>query len=102
MSDQPTDISEDRPRGVEIDLRAREWSVGASEKISTGDYENYEPNAFISGDIPEGVVLDEDTREEIERELNALHARVMNSVQKAAENRERLPERRDWSAGEVE
>jgi hypothetical protein len=84
-----------------VTLTATEWSVSASEKISTGQYENYEVSAFVSGDIPEGVNVTEDG-EELETELNRVHARLMDSVQKAAENRERLPEDRDWTPGGVE
>lgn len=69
-------------------LEGREFTVSASEKVSTGDYENYEPHATIKGEIPAPQSeLDTETRKQLRRELVSLHYDLQKTLEWAIENR---------------
>ena len=78
-----------------IELTATEWSVSVSEKRSVGDYENVEPFASVSGELPE-TELDEQTRRELKARLLALQKELQEVVERAADNRVRADGHEDW------
>lgn len=65
MSDEPQE---------QITLRGTEFTVSATEKVSTGKYENYSPHVSLKGEIPvPESELNPETRTQVRRELIALH-----------------------------
>lgn len=78
----------------DITLTADEWTVHAREKTSTGQYENIEHHATLSGTIPGDTTLDEDARRELKARLLALQKDAQRVVGRACENRVRECE--DW------
>lgn len=80
----------------DIELTATGWTVSASEKTSTGEYENHESHAALEGDIPLGTRLDEDARRELKARLLALQKDLQEVVERAAENRVRESGHEDW------
>jgi hypothetical protein len=80
-----------------IALVGTEWTVSASEKISTGEYENAQYHTTIEGEIatpaPE---LDADGRKELKARLLSIHKEAQETVERAAENRIREPGHDDW------
>lgn len=86
----------------DITLQANEWTVSAREKISTGDYENYEPHITVSGEIPAPVSeLTPERREALRERLLALHGDLQAVLGRAGGNRIAEPEFEDWSFGEA-
>lgn len=82
-----------------IKLEGREFTVSASEKVSTGDYENYEPHVTIKGEIPAPESkLDQQTRTELRRELTALHHDLQGVLEVSIQNRLRAEGHEDWPA----
>ena len=79
-----------------IQLTATEFKVSATEKVSTGDYENYQPHVTIEGEIPLAAQLDEENRRELKARLLAIHKDAQEIVQRAAENRIANPEYENW------
>lgn len=83
----------------EITLRATSWTVSASEKVSTGQYENYNPHITLEGEIP-AEELTEAAREDVRERLLSIHGDLHAVLQKAASNRLAEPEWEDWTFGE--
>lgn len=81
---------------TDITLDPSEWSVSAKETVSTGDYENAELFASVSGDIPEHVDLDGDTRTELKARLLAVEKTMQSVVERGASNRVAVPDEEDW------
>lgn len=84
----------------EITLTADRWTVSATEQISTGEYENYQPHVKIEGDVPLQVELDQDTRTELKARLLGLHKEAQAILQRACENRIAEPGHEDWGVSE--
>lgn len=82
--------------GDGITITATEWTVSASEKISTGDYENYEPHVTIKGEVPMQTELDEETRRELKAKLLAIHRDAQEIVERAGDNRLAVEDAEDW------
>jgi len=56
-----------------ITLEGREWTVSLSEKVSTGEYENFNPHVSLSGEIPAPKSkLNTETRTQVKRELSGI------------------------------
>ena len=86
-----------------ITLQGREFTVSASEKVSTGDYENYEPHATIKGEIPAPESeLDKETRVQVKRELIALHHDLQQVLETTIDNHLAADGHEDWPNGEDE
>lgn len=82
-----------------ITLRGTSFTVSASEKVSTGQYENYNPHLTIEGEIPKEE-LDEANREDLKDQLLALQGDLQAVLNKAAGNRHAEPEWEDWTFGD--
>jgi hypothetical protein len=82
-----------------ITLRGTSFTVSASEKVSTGQYENYNPHLSIKGEIPEEELTDEN-REDLKRQLLGLHGDLHAVLQKATGNRHAEPEWENWTFGD--
>lgn len=53
-----------------ITLEGREFTVSLSEKVSTGEYESFNPHVSLKGELPApDSQLDADTRTQVRREL---------------------------------
>ena len=79
-----------------IELVADRWKVHASEKISTGDYENHTTSVSLEGEIPRGADLDQEGRKELKARLLAVQREIQSAVERAAENRIREEGHEDW------
>lgn len=77
-----------------VTLTATEWSVTATEKVSTGEYENAEYHTTIGGEVDGGAVLDADTRRELKARLLAVHKVAQEMVTRSGENR--VGDEVDW------
>lgn len=82
-----------------ITLRGTHFKVSASEKTSTGQYENYTPHLTLEGDIPQEPLTDE-AREDLKAQLLSLHGDLQAVLQKAVSNRHAEPEWEDWTFGD--
>lgn len=82
-----------------ITLRGTEFTVSASEKTSTGQYENYSPHLTIEGEIPKEA-LTEDAREDLKEQLLSLHGDLQAVLNKAVANRHSEPEWEEWTFGD--
>ncbi len=80
-----------------IDITATEWTVSATEKVSTGDYESHDVHTTIKGEIPLSDPLTEDRRKELKAKLLAVHKEAQEMVERAAENRIAAEGHEDWS-----
>lgn len=81
--------------GSEIQFTVDSFKVSASEKISTGEYENYTPHASIEGSI-EGVnKLNDEKRTAIQQRLLSLHRDLQRVLQKTCKNRLRIKDTED-------
>jgi len=81
-----------------ITLRGTEFTVSASEKVSTGEYENYNPHVSLQGELPAAESeLDEETRAAVKQELLNLQGDLQDVLSKAAGNRIAASEHEDWS-----
>lgn len=80
-----------------VTFSATEFTVSASEKISTGDYENYEPFASITGEIDGVEELDDQTRLMIKGRLLELHKDLQKTLGQAANNRLSIADDEDWT-----
>lgn len=84
-----------------ITITATEWTVSAREKISTGDYENFEPHVTIKGEVPMRAELDEAARTELKARLLAVHKEAQEIVERAGENRIAVEDAEDWGVRNV-
>ena len=75
-----------------IELTADRFKINVSEQVSTGDYENHSVHTTVEGDITMTGALENGTREELQARLLAIEKDVQEAVERAAENRLRLPE----------
>lgn len=82
--------------GNRITLRGTSFKVSASEKVSTGEYENYSPHITVDGDIPKEE-LTEANRADLKEQLLRLHGDLQNVLQKAVGNRIAEPEFETWT-----
>lgn len=82
-----------------ITLRGTSFTVSASEKVSTGQYENYNPHLTLEGEIPKEE-LTEEAREDLKEQLLSIHGDLQAVLQKAAGNRIADPEFEDWTFGD--
>jgi len=82
-----------------ITLRGTSFTVSASEKVSTGEYENYNPHLTLEGEIPKEE-LTEENREDVKQQLLSLHGDLQAVLNKAAGNRIAEPEFEDWTFGD--
>jgi len=80
----------------EITLRGTSFTVSASEKVSTGQYENYNPHLTIEGEIPKEDLTDEN-REDLKEQLLGLHGDLQAVLQKATGNRHAESEWENWT-----
>jgi len=92
--------TEPDPAGITITVNT--WTVSASEKISTGDYENYNPHLTVAGSFePDGDTslceLTPTTEALLEAELLRLQRHLQCVLERACENKIALPENEDWS-----
>lgn len=94
-TDPPTDDGTDS-NGGEIRLSADSFTVSASEKVSTGEYENYNPHATIEGTI-EGVdQLDDQTRRMLRGRLLEIHRDLQETLEQAVNNRIAIRDDENW------
>lgn len=84
-----------------ITLRGTKFTVSASEKISTGQYENYSPSLTLEGEIP-NEELTEENRAAFREEALQLHGDLQQVLDRATANRTAEPEWEDWSFEEDE
>lgn len=90
-------MSDDRfPDHEGITLRGTRFTVSASEKVSTGEYENYSPHLSLEGDIPQEE-LDEAARADLKEQLLQLHGDLQAVLERAGGNRVAEPEWETWS-----
>ena len=82
-----------------ITLRGTSFTVSASEKVSTGQYENYNPHLTLEGEIPKEELTDE-AREDLKEQLLSLHGDLQAVLNKATGNRIAEPEFEDWTFGD--
>lgn len=80
----------------EIILTPDRFLVSASEKVSTGDYENYNPHATIEGGVDAGD-LDEETRAAIRQRLLDLQHDLQAILERSCKNRIAIKDSEDWS-----
>lgn len=80
-----------------IVLEGREWTVSLSEKVSTGDYENFNPHVSLSGDIPAPESeLDPATRTQVKRELTAVADSLQRVLDTTIDRRLQTNDPEDW------
>lgn len=79
-----------------ITLIGTSFTVSASEKVSTGQYENYNPHITVEGKIPMAE-LDETARADVKEELLKIHGDLQQVLGKAAGNRQAEPEWESWT-----
>lgn len=82
-----------------ITLRGTGFKVSASEKTSTGQYENYSPHLTVEGEIP-NELLTEEAREDLKEQLLALHGDLQAVLGKAVGNRHAEAEWESWTFGD--
>lgn len=87
------------PDGEGITLRGTSFKVSASEKTSTGQYENYSPHLTISGEIPKEA-LTEEARKDLKEQLLSLHGDLQAVLNKAVANRHAESEWESWTFGD--
>lgn len=81
----------------DIALDGTEFTVSATEKVSTGDYETYDAHTTISGEIDMGDhELDADARKALRARLLSLHKDVQETVERSCANRLKLDGGEDW------
>lgn len=83
-----------------IELTADRYKINVSEQVSTGDYENHSVRTTVEGDVNMTGDLSNGRREELQARLLAIERDVQAAVERAAENRLRLPEDRDYGVPE--
>lgn len=84
-----------------IHLIGSGFTVSASEKVSTGEYESHDAHITINGEIPTtGSHLDDETRADLKEQLLQLHGDLQAVLNKAAGNRIADPDFEDWTFGE--
>lgn len=76
-------------------VRVTSVKVSASEKVSTGDYENYNPHSTMEADVYLAGSW-EDQREDLLQTLLDMHRSNQRLLEQSVENRIALPEEEDW------
>lgn len=89
-------MTDDDPAEDGITFTAEEFAVSADETVSTGDYENYDAYASLSGAIDGVGEMDAETRRVIRSHLLALHHDLQDVVERAAANRVKLSDQENW------
>jgi len=84
-------FQEEHDRGVKV----TSVKVSASEKVSTGDYENYSPHSTMEADVFLAESWEEQ-REDLLETLLDMHRTNQRLLAQAVENRIALPEDEDW------
>lgn len=84
-----------------ITLLGTEFKVSASEKVSTGKYENYSPDLTVEGKLPSHALEDEATRAALKEKLLRLHGDLQDVLSRAAGNRTAEPEWETWTFQEA-
>lgn len=84
-----------------ITLTATDFTVEASEKVSTGQYENYNPSITVEGKLPMAE-LDDAGRAAVKEQLLRLHGDLQDVLGKAAGNRNAEPEWETWTFHEAD
>ena len=74
--------------------------VSASEKVSTGEYENYNPHSTLEADVHLDGDWEEQKPELLETLLD-LHQTNQKILETACENKIALPEEEDWMLQEL-
>lgn len=72
----------------EIEVTAEEIKIHASEKVSTGDYENGNVSATVEASV-EGADLTNGMPKELSDRLYGLQRALQNNVKAAAEERQK-------------
>ena len=72
------------------------FKVSASEKISTGDYENYTPHTSIEGEFEVPIFLDEEAKRQVRQMTMDLHRDLQETLEQVALNRTRIEEHEEW------
>lgn len=79
----------------DITLTADSFTVHASEKVSTGDYENASMSMTIEGSI-EGLEVEGDIPDRLRARLHAIQRDLQRDVEEASVNRLRDREFEKW------
>jgi len=79
----------------EIKLTADSFTIHASEKVSTGDYENANVSMTVEGSI-EGVEVVAELSDDLRGRLHAIQRQLQRDVEQAAMNRVREREFEKW------
>lgn len=75
-------------------------TVSASEKVSTGDYENYEPFQQVRVAFDPAIdVATPDGRAEVRQRAIQAHHDVQKDIQRAIDGRLSISEHEDWPPG---
>lgn len=75
-------------------------TVSASEKVSTGDYENYEPYQSVRLAFSPAIdVSDPDGRVEVRKRAIQAHRDIQADIQRAIDNRKVDDDLEDWPPG---
>lgn len=88
-------MTDDLPEG--ITLIGTSFKVSATEKVSTGQYENYNPTVTLEGELPAAVHLNDHNREAVKEQLLKLHGDIQKVLSRAAGNRVAEPEYENWT-----
>ena len=89
------DVADDPDESRTVAVAA---TISASEKVSTGDYENYSPHESIRVAFRPALDLsDADHRDTLRQRIGALHAEVRQNIRDAVDQRlSHVPETADW------
>jgi hypothetical protein len=79
----------------DIDLTADSYTIHASEKVSTGDYENANVSMTVEGSI-EGVEVLAELPDELRARLHTIQRQLQRDVEQAAMNRVRERQHEEW------
>jgi hypothetical protein len=79
----------------DIELTAEEFTIHASEKVSTGDYETASVSMTVEGSI-EGVDVVAELSDDLRARLHAIQRQLQRDVEQAAMNRVRDREFEKW------
>jgi len=79
----------------DIDLTTEAFTIHASEKVSTGDYETGTVSMTIEGSI-EGVDVDAELPDALRARLHTIQRQLQRDVEQAAMNRVRERQHEEW------
>lgn len=79
----------------DVTITAEGFKIHCSEKVQTDDYENAQTGLTVEGSI-EGAELDGEVPHDVRARLLRVARSLQKDVQKAAENRRKLPDSEDW------